>query len=84
MLSISWSLPQVDLNPQYRASELAHCLKLSRASVVVAGVENRGVLMHDVLCALVPELQQCRGDAVRSEALPDLKAVVTMGDQPLP
>ncbi|XP_034244979.1 medium-chain acyl-CoA ligase ACSF2, mitochondrial-like [Thrips palmi] len=77
-------LVSVDLNPQYRESELAHCLKLSRASVVVAGVENRGQPLHDVLCALVPELRQCHGDAVRSEALPDLKAVVTMSDQPLP
>ena len=74
----------MDLNPQYREAELAHCLKLSRASVVVAGVENRGHSLHDVLCAVVPELPQCRAGAVTSAALPDLKAVITMGDQPLP
>lgn len=76
----------VDVNPQYREAEVAHCLRLARVSALVAGEQCRGLRLHDVLCNVVPELRAADADgaAVRSRALPDLKVVVSMADQPLP
>ena len=79
---------QVDLNPQYREAEVAHCLRLARVSAVVAGESHRGLDFHDVLCAVAPELRTsgalAAAGGVRSKALPDLRAVITTAGKPLP
>ncbi|KAJ1521383.1 hypothetical protein ONE63_003058 [Megalurothrips usitatus] len=74
----------VDLNPQYREAELAHCLRLSRAAAVVAGDKNKGTSLYDILAGVVPELRGCADGRLRSRALPDLKAVVSLAPAPLP
>ncbi|XP_052124075.1 medium-chain acyl-CoA ligase ACSF2, mitochondrial-like [Frankliniella occidentalis] len=76
-------LVSVDLNPQYREAELAHCLHLTRVSAVLVGDRYRGHRLHDVLGAVVPTLHDGDG-RLECKALPDLKAVISIDDTPTP
>ncbi|KAK3925400.1 Medium-chain acyl-CoA ligase ACSF2, mitochondrial [Frankliniella fusca] len=66
-------LVSVDLNPQYREAELAHCLRLTRVSAVLLGDRYRGGRLYDVLKNVVPQLPE-------STTLPDLKVVIALDD----
>ena len=72
------------MNPQYREAEVAHCMALAQVAAVVVAEAFRGQRYYDLLAAVVPELPHCAPGQLHSEALPDLKAVITMATQAPP
>lgn len=70
----------VDMNSLYREAEVRHCLSLARVAAVVTAGQQRDLVYHHVLAAVVPELTRSDPSRIRSAALPDLKAVISMLD----
>jgi fatty-acyl-CoA synthase len=61
--------------------ELGWTLEHARPAVLVTAAEFRGRDYLEALHALVPELARAAPDALRSERLPELRAVVTVGER---
>lgn len=66
------------MNPQFREQEAAHCLALAQVAAVVVGERFRGNEYYQLLTAVAPELPHCAAGDLRCDALPDLRAVITM------
>jgi len=66
----------VNVNPAYRRDELAHALRLARVEVLFLEPAFRGSRYAETLCELCPEVARSDPGELRTEALPDLRALV--------
>ena len=70
----------VNINPAYRVHELEYALRQSGCSVLIiaqpASTDYLGVVKE-----LCPELESCHPGSLRSDRLPQLRVIVSMGDQ---
>ncbi|ASM49857.1 fatty-acyl-CoA synthase [Pseudoalteromonas espejiana DSM 9414] len=92
--NIQWCLTQfatakigaimVCINPAYRPSELAYALNSVECSTLITANSFKGSNYIDMLTSLAPELKQCDPGKLDSKALPSLKNVISIGDDPLP
>ncbi|XQF93687.1 AMP-binding protein [Pseudoalteromonas espejiana] len=92
--NIQWCLTQfatakigaimVCINPAYRPSELAYALNSVECSTLITANSFKGSNYIDMLTSLAPELNQCDPGKLESKALPSLKNVISIGDEPVP
>ncbi|XP_048773369.1 medium-chain acyl-CoA ligase ACSF2, mitochondrial-like [Ostrea edulis] len=71
----------VNINPQYRPSELEFTLKKVGCKVLIAAEEFKGQSYYEYLFHLVPELASSSTAQVHSHLLPDLKHIIMMGNK---
>jgi fatty-acyl-CoA synthase len=74
----------VNINPSYRTSELEYALKDSGVSTLIVARQfktSNYIAMFNEIC---PELPHSHPGKIRSAALPDLRAVIVLGGDPVP
>jgi fatty-acyl-CoA synthase len=74
----------VNINPSYRTSELEYALKDSGVSTLIVARQfktSNYIAMFNEIC---PELPHSDPGKIRSAALPDLRAVIVLGGDPVP
>ena len=66
----------VNINPAYRLQELEYALKQARVQCLITIPSFKSSHYLDMLVELCPELQQCQGENIKTEALPDLCRII--------
>jgi fatty-acyl-CoA synthase len=74
----------VNINPSYRLSEVRYALHQSGCTWLVIAPEFKTSDYTDTIHTLVPELAGSRPGALEAAELPDLRAVVRLGEKPSP
>ena len=74
----------VNINPAYRLHELEYVLNQSGCSAIIIAPQFKSSDYTQMLYDLCPELYQCVPGSLNSSRLPDLKAVIRIGDEPSP
>ena len=74
----------VNVNPAYRAAELEYALDKVECKGLVAAVAFKSSRYLEMLAELAPELADSAPGALRSERLPHLRLVVSIGGSGLP
>jgi len=69
----------VNINPQYRSSELDYVLKESECQTLILQQGFRDCDYVETLKGLAPELRESRSGALRSAHLPNLRDVIFLG-----
>jgi fatty-acyl-CoA synthase len=72
----------VTVNPAYRVTELEYVLRDSRAKVLMLAESFKSSDYVEMTYEVVPELRFAQPASLTSDRLPDLKAVVLLGDSP--
>lgn len=72
------------LNPAYQASELGHCLRKVRARGLVCNHTFKTQNYHKLMLEVAPEIATSTPGNIKSDSLPDFKALVTITDELLP
>jgi fatty-acyl-CoA synthase len=74
----------VNINPAYRASELEYAARQSGLKALIAAERVRSTDLREILAQVLPELDQhpSRPDRLRTEALPELEIIITLGQEP--
>ncbi len=70
----------VNINPSYRTHELAYALKHSGTNTLILEGEFKHSHYANMICELVPELNNSTPNKLSSEKLPDLKRVICLND----
>jgi fatty-acyl-CoA synthase len=73
----------VNINPAYRSSELEYTLKQSGCRWLICADSFKTSNYHAMLQELLPELQHCGVGALESARLPELRGVISLGDEPV-
>ncbi len=73
----------VNINPSYRVHEVQYALKQSGCAYVVIAPEFKTSNYTEMIYTLAPELRDAP-DTLQAAALPELKKVVRMGNEPSP
>jgi fatty-acyl-CoA synthase len=73
----------VNINPAYRSSELEYTLKQSGCRWLICADSFKTSNYHAMLQELLPELQRCGVGALESGRLPELRGVISLGDEPV-
>jgi fatty-acyl-CoA synthase len=74
----------VNINPAYRLAELEYALKKVGCKAIVAAEQFKSSKYLEMLQTLAPELAACKPNALMAEKLPDLRAVIRMGEANTP
>ncbi len=74
----------VNINPAYRLSELEYALKQAGCRWLVCADAFKTSDYHAMLAELLPELAGSEPGALHSQALPELRGVVSLGQTPAP
>jgi fatty-acyl-CoA synthase len=74
----------VCINPAYRVFELEYALNRSGCKAIVTAERFKSSHYLQMLQRLAPELGSCAPGCLQAEALPSLRAVIRMGDDPTP
>jgi fatty-acyl-CoA synthase len=74
----------VTVNTHYRQAELEYLLKQSEADYLFLMESYRGYNYLEALYAIAPEIQASGRDGFRAAALPHLKKVFYLGEEPQP
>jgi fatty-acyl-CoA synthase len=74
----------VNINPSYRLNEVEYALRQSGCSWLVIAPEFKTSNYTDMVHELAPELARSRPAALRAAKLPDLRAVIRLGDEASP
>ncbi|WP_079202206.1 AMP-binding protein [Pseudomonas sp. CC6-YY-74] len=72
----------VNINPAYRLSELEYALKHSGCRWLICADAFKSSDYHAMLGELLPELASCAVGALQSRLLPELRGVISLGQQP--
>ncbi|MFP6847258.1 MAG: AMP-binding protein [Pseudomonas sp.] len=72
----------VNINPAYRLSELEYALKHSGCRWLICADSFKTSDYHAMLGELLPELAGCTVGALQSQLLPELRGVISLGQQP--
>jgi fatty-acyl-CoA synthase len=72
----------VNINPSYRRHELAYALESSGCSAIVIAERFKTSDYYELLHGLAPELDECEPGKLVAGALPDLRAVIKLGNKP--
>jgi fatty-acyl-CoA synthase len=73
----------VNINPAYRSSELEYTLKQSGCRWLICADSFKTSNYHAMLQDLLPELQRCGVGKLESGRLPELRGVISLGDEPV-
>ena len=73
----------VNINPAYRASELAFALQHVGCRALVFAARFRGCDYGAMLISLIPELPAAVAGRLHSQRLPELRLLVQIGDEPI-
>ena len=71
----------VNINPSYRVHELEYALQQSGCTMLVIAPQFRSSPYTDMLYTLVPELRDSPPNQLKAGKLPDLRAVIKLGDE---
>ena len=71
----------VNINPAYRTSEVEYALKKVGCRALVTAVRHKTSDYVAMLRELMPELAEATPGTLRARALPDLRLVVTIGEE---
>ncbi|WP_434456110.1 AMP-binding protein [Stutzerimonas urumqiensis] len=74
----------VNVNPAYRLSELEYALKQSGCRWLICADAFKTSDYHAMLAELLPELPASEPGELHSAALPELRGVISLGEQPAP
>ena len=74
----------VNVNPAYRLSELEYALKQSGCRWLICADAFKTSDYHAMLAELLPELPTSEPGELHSAALPELRGVISLGEQPAP
>ncbi len=74
----------VTINPAYRATELEYALTKVGIKALILAPQFRGSDYMAMLASIAPEMASCRPGALRCTRLPELRAVVQLGPNPVP
>ncbi|MCB0649975.1 MAG: AMP-binding protein [Saprospiraceae bacterium] len=74
----------VNINPSYRLHELKYALNQSGCKMLIAAHEFKYSKYTDMLYALLPELNYANPGQLRSEEVPGLKTIITLGNSSKP
>jgi len=74
----------VNINPAYRLAELEYALNKAGCKAVISAPAFKTSQYLQMLQTLAPELAHCAPGQLQAERLPQLRAVVRMGDEPTP
>ncbi|GAA5235176.1 AMP-binding protein [Verticiella sediminum] len=74
----------VNINPAYRLSELEYAMKQAGCSWLVCADAFKSSDYHAMLAELLPELPASTPGDLHSTVLPDLRGIVSLGEQPAP
>ncbi len=74
----------VNINPSYRVHELEYALRQSGCAMLVLALQFRTSNYTEMLYALVPELRGSLPNRLKVDKLPDLRAVISLSDEPVP
>ncbi|KMZ12163.1 Acetoacetyl-CoA synthetase / Long-chain-fatty-acid-CoA ligase [Candidatus Burkholderia humilis] len=74
----------VNINPAYRLAELEYALKKVGCKAIIAAEQFKSSKYLEMLQALAPELAASEPNALRAEKLPELRAIIRMGDAQTP
>jgi fatty-acyl-CoA synthase len=74
----------VNVNPSYRLHEVQYALSQSGCAYLVIAPQFKTSDYTQVVYDLAPELMSARVGKLRADKLPDLRAVVRLGDAPSP
>lgn len=74
----------VNINPAYRASELAHALQTTECSALIATRQIKSSNYVQMLNALIPELADSAPGQLRSAQFEELRLMILLDDQPEP
>ncbi|MDG9780452.1 AMP-binding protein [Metapseudomonas otitidis] len=72
----------VNINPAYRSSELEYALRQSGCRWVICADAFKTSDYHAMLQGLVPELASAANGQLASEALPELRGVISLAAEP--
>jgi fatty-acyl-CoA synthase len=72
----------VNINPAYRLAELEYALNKVGCKAIVAAEQFKASKYLEMLQTLAPELADAEPNALHAAKLPDLRAVIRMGDAP--
>jgi fatty-acyl-CoA synthase len=74
----------VNINPSYRVHELEYALQQSGCAMLVIAPQFRTSNYTEMLYVLVPELREPQTSQPRAAKLPELRAVIRLGDERVP
>jgi fatty-acyl-CoA synthase len=74
----------VNINPSYRLHELAYALEQSGCAMLVIAPQFRTSNYTEMLYTLLPELRDARPVGFKVAKLPELRAVVRLGEERVP
>jgi fatty-acyl-CoA synthase len=74
----------VNINPAYRLAELEYALNKVGCKALIAAEQFKTSKYLEMLQSLAPELADAAPNALRAAKLPDLRAVIRMGDAKTP
>lgn len=72
----------VNINPAYRLHELEYALNQSGCSALVIAPQFKTSDYTNMIYELAPELQDCSPGKLKAKNLPELRAVVRLGEEP--
>jgi fatty-acyl-CoA synthase len=72
----------VNINPAYRLAELEYALNMAGCKAVISAPAFKTSQYLQMLQTLAPELAHCAPGQLQAARLPQLRAVVRMGDEP--
>ncbi|MDR5777972.1 AMP-binding protein [Caballeronia sp. LZ065] len=74
----------VNINPAYRLAELEYALNKVSCKAIIAAEQFKTSKYLEMLESLAPEFAHAEPNALRAKKLPDLRAVIRMGDASSP
>lgn len=74
----------VNINPAYRLHELEYALRQSGCQVMVIMPQFKTSDYTRMMYDLCPEIRDCEPGRLKSEKLPDLRAIIRIGDEGAP
>ena len=74
----------VNINPAYRLAELEYALNAAGCRALIAAERLKSSMYLEMLQALAPELAQCAPGQLKAQKLPELQAVIRLGDERTP
>lgn len=74
----------VNINPAYRLAELEYALNKVSCKAIIAAEQFKTSKYLEMLVSLAPELAHAEPNALRAQKLPELRAVIRMGEASSP
>jgi fatty-acyl-CoA synthase len=72
----------VNINPSYRVHELEYALQQSGCAMLVLAPQFRTSNYTEMLYTLAPELRNSQPNQLKAGKLPELRALIRLGDEP--